>query len=87
MYQFNTFKHLEEKWASGLPPELEFRVSAQVRYASTASRMADIFLPGALRMAAHLLGGGAPGKYPGLPSGSAGDSAFGLDWRCYPRSS
>ncbi|MCS7035106.1 MAG: hypothetical protein RMJ33_01540 [Saprospiraceae bacterium] len=84
MSEFNAFKRLEHEWMSQLPPELEFQVSSQVRSAAAAGRVADIFLPCALRTAAHLVGGGAPGKYSCLPPGRGimGDAL--PDWRRPP---
>ncbi len=69
---------------SQLPPELEFQVTSQVRSASAAGRVADIFLPCALRTAAHLLGGTAPVGCPGLPSGRSSLGETFVDWRRPP---
>mgnify|MGYP000206359567 CR=1 FL=1 len=82
MNNFNAFKRLENEWMAQLPPDVEFQVCSQVRNATGAGRVADIFLPCALRMAAHLLGGHASEVCNGLPSGRGSDVP--LDWRQPP---
>lgn len=84
MREFNAFKRLENEWMSQLPSELEFQVSSQVRSAAAAGRVADIFLPCALRTAAHLLGGGAPTTYSCLPPGRGMTTDVLPDWRRPP---
>lgn len=84
MREFNAFKSLENDLMSQLPPELEPQVFSQVRSAAAAGRVADIFLPCALRTAAHLLGGGAPAQYSCLPSGRGALSDVLPDWRRPP---
>lgn len=84
MREFNAFKRLENDLMSQLPPELEPQVFSQVRSAAAAGRVADIFLPCALRTAAHLLGGGAPGQYSCLPPGRSVGGDVLPDWRRPP---
>lgn len=86
MSELNAFKRLENAWMSQLPSELEPQVFSQVRSAVAVGRVADIFVPCALRTAAHLLGGSAPGKYSCLPSGRDLTSDAPPDWRRPPRS-
>ncbi len=83
MKKINAFKRLEEAWSAHLPAEVELQVCCQVRNATAAGRMADIFLPNALRIAAHLVGGGAPQVYACLPPGSSW-AADTVDWRRPP---
>ncbi|MCS6930382.1 MAG: hypothetical protein NZM43_12910 [Saprospiraceae bacterium] len=86
MYDFNAFKSLETRWMSQLPPELEFQVSSQVRMATAAGRVMEIFVPNALRTAAYLIGGSSPTRVLGLPSGKQIEAdPFSIDWRQPPK--
>ncbi len=80
----NSFKQLEAKWESGLPPELEQRVSSQTTNFSVFGRVVELFMPNALQTAARLIGGEGAGPEPGLPSSRRPAPEDWPDWRTPP---
>ena len=75
----NAFKDLEDKWANGLPPELERRVSSQANNFAVFGRVVEVYMPNALQAVVHMIGGGAENNGPEVDP-IPGRRAAPTDW-------